>query len=189
MKREAISSVCSMALLIGGCSKRQTGRPIIYVPSSPTASAPAAGQATETVVIEEPPPPAQPQEVAPEEPPVPKPERQPRRAIRNTPNTAEPAAETPPPSPSGDIPALEPRESREQESALRRLIVGVQNDVQQQIAQLDRKRLTTADRKTLEDARGFLGQSSKAFEGGDLQRSLNLARKASLLAAALAQDH
>ncbi len=178
-----------MALLIGGCPKRQTGPRIVYVPSPTPASTRAAGQASEAVVIEEPPPPAPPQEAPPEETPVPMPERQPRHAVRSTPNAVETAPGPAAPPPSGEIPTLEPRESREQESALRRQILGLQNDVQQQIAQLNRRKLASADRKTLEDARAFLGQASKAYQEGDLQRSLNLARKASLLVDALGYEH
>ncbi len=174
-----------MALLIGGCPKRQTARRIIYVPSPPPATRSAAEPVTETVVIEEPPPAVQPPEVAPEEPRAPNPEHEPRRTIKSTPGAAESAPESGEPPPSGEIPALEPRETPQQESALRRQVVGLQNDVQQQITQLERARLASGDRKILEDARTFLGQSSKALEQGDLHRSLNLARKASLLVGAL----
>ena len=53
------------------------------------------------------------------------------------------------------------------------------------MARLNPAGLSTNERKTLEDARTFLAQSTRAFESSDLPRALNLARKASLLVAAL----
>jgi hypothetical protein len=53
------------------------------------------------------------------------------------------------------------------------------------MARLNPARLSPNERKTLGDADTFLAQSTRAFESNDLQRALNLARKASLLLAAL----
>jgi hypothetical protein len=83
------------------------------------------------------------------------------------------------------VPSLEPRESSVQEAALRRQIQGLQDDVRQRIAKLSRARLSGADRKTLDDARTFFAQSTRALNEADLQRALTLARKASLLVSAL----
>jgi hypothetical protein len=80
---------------------------------------------------------------------------------------------------------LEPRESTAEEAGLRRQIQGLQEDVRQRMAKLARARLAGADRKTLDDARTFFAQSARALNEGDLQRALNLARKASLLVSAL----
>ena len=72
-----------------------------------------------------------------------------------------------------------------EEAALRRQIEGLQGDVRGRIAQLNRAELSGAERKTLDDARTFFTQSTRALNEGDLQRALTLARKASLLVAAL----
>jgi hypothetical protein len=80
---------------------------------------------------------------------------------------------------------LEPRESSAEEVALRRQIQALQEDVRQRIAKLSRAGLGGADRKTLDDARTFFAQSNRALSEGDFQRSLTLARKASLLVSAL----
>jgi len=61
----------------------------------------------------------------------------------------------------------------------------LQEDVRQRLARLKPANLSNANRKTLEDARTFFAQSGRALEQGDLQRALNLARKASLLISAL----
>lgn len=89
------------------------------------------------------------------------------------------------PPPEVPAPALEPRETPEQQVALRQQIANLQAQLRERIAQLSRSRLSETDRKTLEDARMFLGQSERALEVADLQRSLNLARKASLLVSAV----
>ena len=83
------------------------------------------------------------------------------------------------------MPSLEPRESSAQQAALRRQIQGLQDDVRQRIAKLSRAGLSGADRKTLDDARTFFAQSTRALNEADFQRALNLARKASLLVSAL----
>jgi hypothetical protein len=83
------------------------------------------------------------------------------------------------------VPALEPRESSAEIAALRRQIQGLQDDVRQRIAKLSDAGLTDADRKTLDDARTFFAQSTRALNEADLQRALTLARKASLLVLAL----
>jgi hypothetical protein len=80
---------------------------------------------------------------------------------------------------------LEPRESSVEQAALRRQIQGLQDDVRQRIAKLSRAGLAGADRKTLDDARTFFAQSTRALNEADLRRALTLARKASLLVSAL----
>ncbi|MGA2606075.1 MAG: hypothetical protein ABSH01_01305 [Terriglobia bacterium] len=175
---------CSLALFIGGCPKRQAPTRIVYVPSPPPAPTQAPATGTPAMVIEEPAPPEPP---APSPQPTSHPEPARRRrvlrreapaaAAENTPKTTEPR--TP------QVPSLEPRESSAQEAALRRQIQGLQDDVRQRIAKLSRAGLSGADRKTLDDARTFFAQSARALNDADLQRALNLARKASLLVLAL----
>ncbi len=187
--RDALSSLCGLAVLIGGCPRRQTSPRVVYVPSPPPASRTTAAQGTETLVIEEPPPPSEPSETPTERPPTPRPAHRPRHVIRTVPQ-ADTVEVTPEPvePPTVEVPALEPRESHDQEAGLRREIQGLRAAVQQRIAQLERAKLSIAQGKTLEDARAFLAQSGKALEEGDLQRSLNLAQKASLLVSALEQQ-
>ena len=139
------------------------------------------------MVIEEPAPPEEPPAPSPQPASQPEPARRPRRRLRTEPPAA--AAETTPettePPPTPQVPSLEPRESSAQEAALRRQIQALQDDVRQRIAKLSRAGLSGADRKTLEDARTFFAQSTRALNDADLQRALNLARKASLLVSAL----
>jgi hypothetical protein len=86
-------------------------------------------------------------------------------------------------------PALEPQETIEQQAKSRSAIVIAQDGIQKRIADLSTARLAAADRKTLDDARGFLAQSRRALETDDLQRAGLLARKASLLVSAVEQSH
>jgi len=187
LRREALYSTCALALLIGGCSKRQAPPRIVYTPAPPAAAAPASTEPSPTMVIEEPPPPAEPVQVSTPEATPDKTTRPRRRVLRTEP----PAVSTEPPeapeTPPAEVPALEPRESSAQETALRRQIQALQEDVRGRLARIKEAKLSEADRKTLEDARTFFAQSNRALEEGDLQRALNLARKASLLAAALEQ--
>jgi len=134
------------------------------------------------MVIEEPAPP-EPPAPSPQPTSPPKPARR-RRVLRTEPPAAAAEKETTEP-PAPQVPSLEPRESSAQETALRRQIQGLQDDVRQRIAKLSRAGLSGADRKTLDDARTFFAQSTRALDEADLQRALNLARKASLLVSAL----
>ncbi|MGD0459210.1 MAG: hypothetical protein ABSC21_15860 [Terriglobia bacterium] len=175
---------CSLALFIGGCPKRQAPRRIVYVPPPPPAATHASAAGTPSMVIEEPAPPEEPPAPSPQPTTNPEPARRrvlrrvaPAAAPENTPETTEPL--TP------QVPSLEPRESSAQQAALRRQIQGLQDDVRQRIAKLSRAGLSGADRKTLDDARTFFAQSTRALNDADLQRALNLARKASLLVSAL----
>ena len=140
------------------------------------------------MVIEEPAPPEEPPAPSPQPTTNPEPARRrvlrrvaPAAAPENTPETTEPLT----PQVPSQVPSLEPRESSAQQAALRRQIQGLQDDVRQRIAKLSRAGLSGADRKTLDDARTFFAQSTRALNDADLQRALNLARKASLLVSAL----
>ena len=175
----------SLAMFIGGCPKRQAPTRIVYVPSPPPAVTQVSSAGTPFMVIEEPAPP-EPPAPSPQPAPPPKPARRRRRVLRAEPPAA--AAESTPETtepPTPQVPSLEPRESSTQEAALRRQIQGLQDDVRQRIAKLSRAGLAGADRKTLDDARTFFAQSTRALNEADLQRALTLARKASLLVSAL----
>jgi hypothetical protein len=177
---------CSVALFIGGCPKRQAPTRIVYVPSPPPAATQAPATGMQSIVIEEPAPP-EPPAISPQPTSPPESARRPRRVLRTEPpaGDTENTPETTEPPPTPQVPSLEPRESSAEETALRRQIQGLQDDVRRRIAKLSRVRLSGADGKTLDDARTFFAQSTRALNGGDLQRALNLARKASLLVSAL----
>jgi hypothetical protein len=66
--------------------------------------------------------------------------------------------------------------------------VKLQQDVQQRIGHINAARLSRTERNTLVGARAFLQQSLRALQQSDLQRALNLAHKAYLLAEALEQS-
>ena len=83
------------------------------------------------------------------------------------------------------MPALAPRESGAQEVALRSQVQAMQESVRRRMLRLNEAQLSPTEHKTLDDARTFLAQSIRALQGGDLQRALNLSRKASLLVSAL----
>jgi hypothetical protein len=91
------------------------------------------------------------------------------------------------PPPPAEVPALEPGKSSAEESTLRQQVRELQEDIRRRLARLPEAHLSSSDRKTLADARTFFVQSQHALEEGDLQRALNLARKASLLVAAVEQ--
>jgi hypothetical protein len=59
------------------------------------------------------------------------------------------------------------------------------DEINQRLARLNGAQLSANDQRTLEDARTFFAQATRAMASGDLPRALNLARKASLLLAAL----
>ena len=172
-------------MFIGGCPKRQAPTRIVYVPSPPPQATQASAASTSAMVIEEPAPP-EPPAPPPQPTPTPKPARRRRHAIpKEAPAaTTENATETTEP-PNPQVPSLEPRESSAQQAALRRQIQGLQDDVRERIAKLSRAGLSGTDRKTLDDARTFFAQSTRALDQADLQRALTLARKASLLVSAL----
>lgn len=182
-----------LAVLLGGCPKRQTSPNVVYVPSSPppagAASAPA--EPGGTMAVEEPAPPepeAKPAEVTPQEPSGTKPVARVRRRPAATEASVD--AETPPDNqnqPAAQVPALAPRESPQQQNELRNKAVEITQSAKARIARLERTRGASLDRNTLEGARVFLAQSQRALDDGDLQRAYNLARKASLLVDGLEQ--
>jgi len=181
-----------MILLIGGCPKRQAPPRVVYTPAPPAAAAPAKTEAPETMVIAEPAAPEEPVQGQNTSPETPSPDRGGGPARRRHPITsgqtpaddnAEP--ETSEPAPDVALPALEPRESPQKEVALRAQIQAIQENVRGRLARINEGRLSPDDRKTLDDARSFFAQSTRALEESDLQRALNLAQKASQLVTAL----
>lgn len=142
-------------------------------------------------MIEEPAPPPPPAstEAAPEPVPAHPPAHHPRRTTRTAPDTPEASPEPAEPEPPAQTPTLEPRATPQQESKLRRDLLEQTQQVQQLIARArNAGQLSDNDRRIIESAQSFLGQSSKALEDGDLARALTLARKARLLASALEQQ-
>jgi hypothetical protein len=185
---------CSLALLIGGCPKRQAPPRIVYVPPSPPhAAMQAPGPENPPVMVIEEPPPPEPVVVTPkpgtqtptdtDTDTAPKSHRTQHRGAQTTPAPGS-APETDE-EPSPPLPSLAPRESSSEQATQRREIQGLQDDVQKRIAKLGAADLSAVDRKTLEDAKAFIAQSTQALNEADLQRALMLARKASLLVSAL----
>jgi len=170
------SGVSYLALIIGGCPKRQTVTRIVYTPAPPAAAAPTSETAAGTLLIQEPEVPEPVAEPIPEAtPPPPKPAPR-RRATETTapaaePDTSEPAA----------VPALEPHETPEQQSQLKRQVIALEQNVQQRIAVIEQRRSASLDGKALGDARTFLNRSREALQKGNLHLALNFAQKASLL--------
>ncbi|MGH9344538.1 MAG: hypothetical protein ACRD19_12365 [Terriglobia bacterium] len=192
MKTTIVLCILSAALFLTGCFKRQTTARLVYTPPPPATSKPDLPQQTHVLIIEPPaPPPAT--ESAPktedsEAPsPAPKPQRKHRvvqsgiNAAGAEPETAEPAAAAAPP--------LLPERSLQQQIDLEKQIGGLRGAVRQRIARLSRMRLSTEDRKALQDARLFLSEADQAMRENDLQQSLNLAQKADLLISAVENRH
>jgi len=186
-----LASVCALLVWIGGCPKRQQPNGIVvYVPAPAPAAAPATSE-LEVLVIEEPAP--QPKEV--KETPPPEVQEPPKNTTSGRRTHA--ARTTPPPEPDetftpdnlaappAEVPALEPRQSSAQETDLKRRYQDMEQDIRQRLAHFNGVRLSTNDQRTLEDARTHYAQATQAMANGDLPRALNLARKASLLLAAL----
>lgn len=190
--RETLPTGLCLALLLGGCPKRQTSPNVVYVPSPPpvagNSSAPAASSGA--IVVEEPSPPESAEKPAdePQEEAGPKaPARAHHRAV-----PAEPPAEASAPpehtdQPAAPVPSLQLGESPQQQNELRHKVQELDQGVQARITELERTKGEKLDPGTLEGARVFLAQSQRALEDGDLQRAFNLARKASLLVDGLEQ--
>jgi len=188
LRHGTLASVCALVLWIGGCPKRQNPKSIVvYVPAQAPAAAPPAAKQQEVLVIEEPAPPPEPEEAPPPQTPEPTAHRPPRRPVR-TAAPAEPdetSTQESPEAPPAEVPPLAPRESTAQETELKHQYGKLEQDIRQRLTRFNGARLSTNDQKTLEDARTFFAQAKLAMASGDLPRALNLARKASLLLAAL----
>jgi hypothetical protein len=78
-----------------------------------------------------------------------------------------------------------PLSSEQQQDALRYRINALQKGIERRIDTLTRRALSLVDQKAVSDARVLLGQSRAAMDAGDLTQSLNLAKKADLLVAAV----
>ncbi len=168
-----LGTVWSLALLFGGCPKRQTTPRIVYIPTPPAAMKPTT--TTAMLVIQEPEP------TAPASPPL--------APGATTTRRQSPARRKPPARPIHvepiPVPALAPRENSSQQVALRDAILRSQQQVQQAIDRLHRAGLPENELSTLGGAQVFLAQSVRALQENDLQRALNLVRKAQLLVQAL----
>lgn len=186
MKRWTCSSACCLALLIGGCPKRQSGPRLVYVPTPPAASPARPASGSGTLIIEEP---VETQPPVTQALPAPPPAQQPTqsktraRSTGKAPASVEPSAETPADEPLKP-PALEPAESSGQAS-LRQKVEKTQGNLRLRVAQFENRSLSDAERRTLNEARSFLAQSVRALKEGDLQRADNLAHKSEVLVTAL----
>lgn len=176
-----------MALIFGGCPKRNTGPGVVYIPTPPPVAKQGeavSDQSTQAIVVQAPASP-KPAQAAPAPTPAAPPEPHPRHRIRRSERAhAEEAAPQPEPA---NVPAMEPRESTARESKLRDQVIQSQEQIQQQINVLSREWLSPTDRETLQGARGFLQQSLRALKESDYQRASNLAHKAYLLVEAIEQ--
>ncbi|HEY6290701.1 MAG TPA: hypothetical protein VI455_03950 [Terriglobia bacterium] len=183
-----------LALLIGGCPKRQTTPRVVYVQASPQASAtgtnPAATGSTETLTIEEPPPPpatepaAKPVPVVTAQPTPAAPRRRPRTDSHEGEGTLAPA-DTTGPADVPEPPQLEPLSSNSPENETRDLQAR-QEQMRGQIGDLEKNPgLSESDRRTLRDAEAFLSQSRRALDDHNLLRARELANKASQLLSAV----
>jgi hypothetical protein len=179
------AGVSCLALIIGGCPKRQTVTRVVYTPPPPAAAAPASEASSGTLLIQEPAPPEPVAEPAPEETPAPPPRVAPRR--RATETETSPATEPGNEEPPAAVPAIEPHETSEQQNDLKRKIIGLQQSILQRIAFIEQQHSAAVDGKALNDARAFLTRSRSALQNGNLRLAMNLAEKASLLVDAAEQ--
>ncbi|HUY12245.1 MAG TPA: hypothetical protein VMX16_01265 [Terriglobia bacterium] len=185
MKERTFFPFVILAISTLGCPKRQTSLRLVYAPPSPPAARqPSQSDPSQAMVIEEAPPPepAQPARVE-------QVEASPRRATatrkRRRPKALNPVpAEASPTVQPPGAPALEPSIGIRETAGLKEKADGLADQLQAEIARLERKRLPAADRKTLRDAQMFLDQATQAYKAGDFQRSLQLAKKAGLLVSA-----
>lgn len=129
------------------------------------------------------PAPSIPAETTPEPTPRVAPEPAPRRHV----HYRHPQVKTPAQEPVV-VPALQPGLSSNQQTALRDEVVRLQQEIEKQISRLNSEWLSSAQRVTLEGARGFLQQSQRALQQSDLKRAFNLAHKADLLVSSLEES-
>jgi len=181
------TSACCMAVLIGGCPKRQSGPRLVYVAPPPAATSAGSAADSGTWVIEEPAPPEETihtSEAPPPTPPPPlkSPKPRPTGVAAEPPSTEreEPSSVEPPP--------LEPADSAGGRD--RQTIETTQKRLSDRLDEFEHRRpLSDAERRTLGEARAFLEQSRRALNDHDLRRAENLAHKADLLITALEQRH
>ena len=170
-----------LALLIGGCPKRQTTPRIVYVQPAPSVSNTTADSTAEALTIQEP---AQ----APAEessPPAvisaPAPQTQPEKAKRTRPQRD--SGEKPPAEPSQSTESTEPPLQLSAQGAGN--AAGLQMRLDQIAAALNdlgqRTNLSEAQRRTIKDADAFRTESLDALRKRDLLRARQLADKADLL--------
>ncbi len=188
-QKESLAPVCALLFLLGGCPNRRGARSmVVYVPAPAPAAAPPS-EKSQVLVIEEPAPPPEPEpeETTPPETPEPTAtDHGARHAPRRPPaESGEASPQEAPEAQPAQVPALAPRESSAQENELRRQFQTLEQNIQERLTRLSAASLSANDRRTLEDARTFFAQARQAMASGDLPRALNLARKASLLLAAL----
>ena len=203
-----------LALLIGGCPKRQTVPRVVYVQPPPAASstgvsnqpggtvahktsadanqADASAGSMEALVIEEPSPPPPPAPVTEPAPaaaapaaPAPRHKARPRTDSHDTEEAADATDSVTPASPS-EMPSLQPMSNAGQNDGLESRLRAQDDDIKRRISELDKNPgLSDTERRTLKDATSFWSQSVAAVQEHDLLKAQELAQKASLLLAAL----
>lgn len=99
---------------------------------------------------------------------------------------AEPTAPEPVPT---NAPALLPERSAQQQIDLERQVAELKGSVRQRIATLSELRLSTEDRKAVQDALLFLGEADESMRENNLQQALNLEQKADVLISAVEKRH
>src|SRR5690242_11362905 len=123
MARKNLTPLLSFALLMGGCPNRKSAPRVVFAPAAAPAAQTAEPASSGKLVIAEPPPPPPeiiPAEPQPQETTIPKTPVRPRRHVATSDSPAE-TPEGPPetvPQPTPSAPALEPRESPQQQSEL-----------------------------------------------------------------------
>jgi hypothetical protein len=175
------AAVFGIAVIFGGCPKRQTGPQVVYVPTPPPAATPS--QSDQSIVVQAPAPPA-PLEAKQDSAPQTTPEPAPSKPPRPRPTEAKARPDEPP---GAEVPALQSAISAGQATALQGQVMRLQQGIEKRILVLSREWLSPSQRGTLEGARSFLQQSQKALQEADLQRAYNLAQKADIIVASLEQ--
>ena len=183
MKSSLWSSACCIALLIGGCAKRQSGTRLVYVASPPAPQGGAPAPDSGMLVIEEPAKPEL-QELEPRKDlellNTPLSGQSSKRKATSASSSAESSSEQTLVEPP---PPLEPANSPGQGG--RQQLEKVQHDMGASIEHFERSSLSGPEKQTLAEARAFLDQSTRALKDGDLPRAEKLADKARLLITAL----
>jgi type IV secretory pathway VirB10-like protein len=177
---ERWASAFCLALLMGGCAKRQSGVRLVYVAPPPTSTPAASTEESGTLVIEAPPPPEpeQPQPAA-----LPPPASAPKAEQVKPRQSGQTSAQAPAEQQLVEPPPIEPANNPGQ--GQRQQLEKTQRDIGSSIEQLERSLHSNSERRTLAEARAFLDQSTRALKEGDLPLAEKLATKANLLITAL----
>jgi hypothetical protein len=185
--KKSLFPIMSLVIVALGCPNRQASLRLVYAPPpAPAPTSESQAEPAQAMVIEEPPPPepAQPALVKQMDvTPPPEARAIPHKRPRVQPPL--PVANNEPQAAPSPAPALEPSTDTAKAASLRLKINGLTGQIQNDLVHLRRRNLTSGDRKTLRDAQLFLDQAAQAMKAGDLERSMQLAKKAGLLVSAV----